>query len=298
MSERATTLVGESNPYGADSHYALYPLPERASGGRLARALGLSALEYLAAFQRLNLLTEPLPNGRLWSVPLARARAAHVLAATAKGDALVLCGAKVAAAFGFDFECALLRPAPILHLTEHARQIHAVVIPHPSGLSRVWNQRGMAERVRAALAAAVLCARRSSWRWRALMAAAKAAHWIVPGQRLYSGERTELHLHEAELELPEGGEKIVRSFSPIHISWPCSPGCWMVDGNDPACTLADKPEQERRPIEQEHHGDRAPCPNCDRPWPTDAERELRVRVAALELELATLRRMASKRGVP
>jgi hypothetical protein len=90
-----------------------------------------------------------------------------------------------------------------------------------------------------AMAAAALCARQSSLRWWALMAAARAAHWIAPGQHSFGGERTELDDYEAELDLPDGVEKLVHSFPPVHGSWPCSVGCWMVDGNDPACTLAD-----------------------------------------------------------
>ena len=41
MTSSRPILVGMNNPYGADPAMALYPLPERASGGRLARILGL-----------------------------------------------------------------------------------------------------------------------------------------------------------------------------------------------------------------------------------------------------------------
>jgi hypothetical protein len=44
-------------------------------------------------------------------------------------------------------------------------------------------------------------------------------------------------------DLCQGGSVRCVDDTPIHISWPCSPGCWLVDGNDPACTLADKPER-------------------------------------------------------
>jgi hypothetical protein len=65
--EARVVLVGESNPYGADPRYALYPLPPQASGGRLARILGLSARQYLRAFpHRVNLLTTAR-----WAAPAA-----------------------------------------------------------------------------------------------------------------------------------------------------------------------------------------------------------------------------------
>jgi hypothetical protein len=141
MSARSVTLVGESNPYGADPHYALYPLPEHASGGRLARALGMSALEYLSAFERVNLL-----QGPKWSIPEARKRAATVLASTPKGGALVLLGARVAAAFGVPFAPVSLHVARV---GEVARD--ALVVPHPSGLSRAWNDPLTAQKVRVAV---------------------------------------------------------------------------------------------------------------------------------------------------
>ena len=65
--ERRILLVGESNPYGADPEFALFPLPERASGARLQEILRLSTGEYLRRHDRVNLCAE----GK-WSGPLAR----------------------------------------------------------------------------------------------------------------------------------------------------------------------------------------------------------------------------------
>jgi hypothetical protein len=151
VSEPRVTLVGESNPYGSDPHYALYPLPERASGGRLCAVLGLTPRKYLRRFRRVNLL-----DGPRWSAPKARARAWAVASACPPGGALVLCGARVAAAFGHDFARSLLQPKATLYVGEEERAVRSLVVPHPSGLSRLWCEAGMAERVRAAIEA--LCA--------------------------------------------------------------------------------------------------------------------------------------------
>lgn len=120
-------LVGEANPYGGDPYYALYPLPENASGGRLARILGLSDQRYLDAFDRRNLC--PME----WNMKDARANAAAILAS--ERTAVILLGAKVAKAFGLDY-------APF---TRHQRLL---ILPHPSGLNRIWNMRGSVARAR------------------------------------------------------------------------------------------------------------------------------------------------------
>jgi hypothetical protein len=124
-------LVGEANPYGADPYYALYPLPENASGGRLARILGLSESQYLRLFDRRNLC--PME----WSAPVARAQAENI---RAEGrEHVVLLGAKVARAFGFDY-------APF------TGSKHFYLLPHPSGLCRVWNEPDAVQRARQLLA--------------------------------------------------------------------------------------------------------------------------------------------------
>jgi hypothetical protein len=120
-------LVGEANPYGADPYFALYPLPENASGGRLARILGLSEQRYLEAFDRRNLC----PTA--WSMKVARAEAAKILAEPERP--VVLLGAKVAKAFGLPY-------APF------TRSARLFLLPHPSGLNRIWNYRGSVERAR------------------------------------------------------------------------------------------------------------------------------------------------------
>lgn len=128
-------LVGEANPYGADPRYALYCDPPESAGGRLCHViLKMTAHQYLRTFDRTNLCPSK------WSMPVARARAKELLAT---GAPLVLFGAKVCSAFGFAFVPysyvvteGVFLPAPILRL------------PHPSGLSRAWNEPGAYDRAR------------------------------------------------------------------------------------------------------------------------------------------------------
>jgi hypothetical protein len=126
-------LIGELNPYGADPGFALYPLPEHASGGRLARILGLSRGEYLRRFDRVNLCT-----GK-WSMRAARTAAAQ-LHHGEKGDKVLL-GAKVCKAFKLPY-------TPFSAMYDVNTQQRYYILPHPSGLNRIWNEPGSAARAR------------------------------------------------------------------------------------------------------------------------------------------------------
>lgn len=126
-------LVGELNPYqvAEDSRYALYPYPERSAGGRLCRVIfGLDPHLYLRSYARHNLC-----SGK-WSAPAARLAVDALEQRYPEPLPVVLLGAKVAAAFGYPF-----RP-----FTRDLRYVH---LPHPSGLSRLWNESGTFERARA-----------------------------------------------------------------------------------------------------------------------------------------------------
>lgn len=141
-----TLIVGESNPYGADPHFALYPAPDGSAGHRLAAlVLGIPRAEYLRRFDRCNLLSGPR-----WSAPRARAAAASLLIER-DNHRLVLLGRKVAAAFGVGVE------QPTFSIVDLAGGKRAAVIPHPSGLCRVWNEPGAFERARAVVAALEEC---------------------------------------------------------------------------------------------------------------------------------------------
>lgn len=125
------TLVGECNPYGGGDDYALFPSPDGCSGHRLCcTVLRMSRAAYLDCFVRVNLCV-----GR-WSMPLAVERARRL-----RRDAgrLILCGAKVARAFMVAYE-----PVSVV-------ESRLLVIPHPSGMCRAWNDPATALRVRLAM---------------------------------------------------------------------------------------------------------------------------------------------------
>lgn len=135
-------LVGESNPYGDDPDFALYPLPEHASGGRLARILGLSRGEYLRRHDRVNLCVGA------WSMPAAVERALQVHGERPEGSGIVLCGVKVAGAFrrAAAYPDDQFKP---MSLAQHGSRWY-LTLPHPSGLCRAWGVAGTTERAKAA----------------------------------------------------------------------------------------------------------------------------------------------------
>jgi hypothetical protein len=127
-------LVGEANPYGGDPYFALYPEPDGCAGQRLCKlVMQLDCSEYLARFDRVNLCP------RTWSMKLARERASAYRVAELP-ERIVLLGAKVTRAFGFEY-------APF------TRRLSSrfVILPHPSGLSRAWYEPGAYERARSVL---------------------------------------------------------------------------------------------------------------------------------------------------
>ncbi len=130
-------LVGELNPHGADPRYALYPYPPACAGARLRVILGLSLLSYLRRFDRANLCT-----GR-WSIAEARRRAGELW--QAGHPAAILLGARVCAAWGVAFE-------PFSRTRRLDGGAALVILPHPSGRCRLWNEPGAADRARALLA--------------------------------------------------------------------------------------------------------------------------------------------------
>lgn len=135
-------LVGEHNPYGSHPEFALYPEPERSAGGRLCRlVLALDPDEYLERFDRANLCTGS------WNLRAAADEAARLRleAANTGRRTIVLLGAKVCTAFGVAFD-----PFTVVPGAGHPDP-WLVRLPHPSGLSRGWNEPGAFERARATL---------------------------------------------------------------------------------------------------------------------------------------------------
>lgn len=115
-------IVGEANPYGGDPEFALWPAPRGASGDRLCRlVMGLDSDTYVEAFDRVNLFPMAWRGARE-----ARERAIAIEEERA-GGVLVLLGKKVQRAFRV--------------VADNAPAVGDgfVVLPHPSGLNRVWN---------------------------------------------------------------------------------------------------------------------------------------------------------------
>lgn len=144
-------LVGESNPYGASPETALYPLPARASGGRLQRLVGVRRWRYVE-FERHNLCEEP------WRIRTARVRASQLMLGN-RGRVLVLLGRKVAHAFGEKdtppFSLVDVgqgdryrRQTPSAVPPHESHWTRLVLLPHPSGLNRQWQEPGAYERAR------------------------------------------------------------------------------------------------------------------------------------------------------
>ena len=145
-----TWLIGEQNPYSRGHEYDLYPFPENASGDRLRKILGITVDEYLERFERRNLLHK----GEKWGVKTAKAAADAVLAKAA-GARLVLLGAKVTKAFGHEF-----KPFHLCFGVDYDNGVshrslnpYALILPHPSGLSRAWNDIDAVQKARDALVA-------------------------------------------------------------------------------------------------------------------------------------------------
>lgn len=146
-------LIGEQNPYQSDprlaQRFALYPEPPNCAGWNLCcRIMQLKKAEYLERFDRVNLCA-----GK-WSMREARAKAD--LLRNNPGQTLVLCGAKVAAAFGRKFVPFTHDETPDYYRPKSdpsfiAIRRRIVILPHPSGLSRAWNEPGAFERARSVL---------------------------------------------------------------------------------------------------------------------------------------------------
>lgn len=135
-------LVGELNPYGADPKFALYPLPENASGHRLCKlVMNLEMTTYIRRFDRVNLCV-----GK-WSMKTAREAATRIfMGRAADAGPVVLLGAKVCTAFAVEF-----KPFTMFTLESPPYKCRGVILGHPSGLNRLWNEPGAFERARAVL---------------------------------------------------------------------------------------------------------------------------------------------------
>lgn len=135
-------VVGELNPHGADPRYALYHEPENSAGGRLCRRImGLRVVSYHRYTRRFNLCTGA------WSDTKAAVEAAR-LETEAAGATIVLLGRKVAEAFGVG---AMPPYSRLLSRRVQDRETPLLLLPHPSGRNREWNDPASYQRARALL---------------------------------------------------------------------------------------------------------------------------------------------------
>lgn len=123
-------IIGEAPGKNGD---ASKPIGGRV-GARLAACCGLTMEEFLEAFDRVNLLDEQpqdAPKGMQFNVRLAGKKAKQIEASFAVGQVVLLLGKRVGAAFG-------LKRVPYFETLalNHAK---VTIVPHPSGVNRVWN---------------------------------------------------------------------------------------------------------------------------------------------------------------
>ena len=126
---RDPVLVGELNPYGDRPFFALFDDPPNSAGGRMRRLVtGLPPRTY-RSLHRHNLCVGS------WSIREARAKAVllkdHY---SSKEVGFVLLGRKVSLAFGLE------KQAPFSQTIQD--DFPMVILPHPSGLCRIWNEPG------------------------------------------------------------------------------------------------------------------------------------------------------------
>lgn len=149
-------LVGELNPHGPRPDFALFPAPRGCAGHNLChRIMGLPEAVYLQHYARANLCTGE------WRSAAAATMARELRATWARhddarrtagtlphpwGTPFVLFGRKVARAFAVHDAA----PFSVVRCPDAGRRL--VVLPHPSGLCRVWTQQADAiDRARALL---------------------------------------------------------------------------------------------------------------------------------------------------
>ena len=140
-------LVGLHNPLSPEPEFALYPLPERGTGGRIADMLrpDFTRSEYLRAFDRVNLLEhDERVSGKEYAARLQRARVRlieHVVAG--RYQTLVLFGADVWGAVA-----PVARPArpqwlrwDNLDVVDRGVgwRVRFLTLPHPSGRNLWYN---------------------------------------------------------------------------------------------------------------------------------------------------------------
>lgn len=123
MARERILLVGESNPHSVNPRFALYPNPPGSAGWRLCRKiLRMDPGIYLEEFDRVNLV-----NGE-WDRSAAKEAASKLT-----HSLRVLLGRRVCEAHGIDY-------SPFWLFIDAGRGRLFLVLPHPSGRCRTWNE--------------------------------------------------------------------------------------------------------------------------------------------------------------
>ena len=126
-------FVGELNPYGGNDRHALFPVPVGSSGHRLQSLICRLHRSTYIDLPRYNLCA-----GEKFAMKEARLRATTI-PPRHPGSPIVLLGGKVRDAFNVD--------GPSLTI-QRAHDLVFVLLPHPSGLCRTWNEPRAYERAR------------------------------------------------------------------------------------------------------------------------------------------------------
>lgn len=130
-------LIGQAPGPNTDPDLPLFPVPRTSAGGRLCEFMGLSKGDYMARFDRINLLYAfPGKYKRDDKFPLPKARiAADAIRPLLTGRTVVMVGRNVANAFGY--------PASETpwheFVTDERGGFTYAVIPHPSGRNHWYN---------------------------------------------------------------------------------------------------------------------------------------------------------------
>lgn len=149
MSAPRTWLVGMNNPYSTDPGYALYPEPRGATGDRLCRViLGMKPQEYLRHFIRRNTL-----QSRRWDKRLAVHGAGSVFRELPAGVTVVLLGREVWDAWRrvVPERLPMKKWEPFLVCMDEIDDLKFVLLPHPSGLCHIWNDKANFKLARSAI---------------------------------------------------------------------------------------------------------------------------------------------------
>lgn len=133
-------IVGEQPPAKAGpNHSPMFPYPSNSAGGRLMKLGGLTIGQYLGRLARCNLVNVYDPT---WNKNHAAARAEQIREIMEPRQTVILCGVQVGAAFGHK---GFWKPEV------DEKKVVYITIPHPSGLTRVYNELGARVQTRMAI---------------------------------------------------------------------------------------------------------------------------------------------------